>query len=101
VHEIVVQLRKALTTNEREKEMRCVVILEDLLTHCFPLINEACNDRLFCEALVGSCLYFKHLKSVTRSEIRERICGMFLYWHLKFGADPNYVYEQYFERLKR
>lgn len=35
-----------------------------------------------------------------RDEIKSRACGLFLYWHNKFGLEPNCIYHEYYLKLK-
>lgn len=50
--------------------------------------------------LYHSCLYLRNLKSQDRDELREKACGVFLYWSQKFRSEPNYIYQKYYEKLR-
>ncbi len=39
VQEIVIMLRKGLETKEKDKERRCLTIIEDLVANCGRIMN--------------------------------------------------------------
>ena len=62
------------------------------------------NNRPFVEALETIVIQQKYLTLNWNSwaEIKERICGLFLYWNEKFGAEESqYFYVYIYKKLKK
>lgn len=46
-----------METGVGEKEKRALDVVEDLISNCGPVMNEAFNQKEFCKALFDTALY--------------------------------------------